>query len=114
MKNQTILTMKGIVDKKDVKPKVITKPVKDNLKARRYKERGEYYAKRVAAKGRSTEEIFDSVFPPVKAELPTLTREPTEYFPSSDNCCLPNVAIYSIKHKKSVSLLDSGESTAKY
>lgn len=62
MNNQTILTMKGLVDKKDVKPKVITNPVRDNLKARRYKERGEYYAKRVAAKGRSTEEIWDSVF----------------------------------------------------
>ncbi|OBU06694.1 hypothetical protein AYY18_19870 [Morganella psychrotolerans] len=87
--------MKGLVDKKDVKPKVITKPVKDSLKARRYKERGEYYAKRVAAKGRSTEEIFDSVFPPVKAPLPTLTRKPTEHFPSGDNCCLPKVAIFS-------------------
>lgn len=75
-------------------------PKKDNAKNRRVakqmafwdRKREEYAAK---PKSRSVEEIFDSVFPPVKAELPTLTRKPTQYYPSGDNCCLPKVAIFS-------------------
>lgn len=75
-------------------------PKKDNAKNRRLakqmafwdRKRVEYAAK---PESRSVEEIFDSVFPPVKAPLPTLTRKPTEYYPSGDNCCLPKVAIFS-------------------
>ncbi|MEQ4652301.1 hypothetical protein AB7092_05915 [Providencia rettgeri] len=69
MKTKTILTMNGLVNKKDIEAKVTTKPAKDNLKARRYKERGEYYAQRALAKaanrGRTTEEIWDSIIKPV-------------------------------------------------
>ena len=75
-------------------------PEKDNAKNRRLakqmafrdRKRTEYAAK---PESRSVEKIFDSEFLPVKAELPVLTRRQTEYYPSGDNCCLPEVAIFS-------------------
>ncbi|MGI3431254.1 hypothetical protein [Providencia stuartii] len=59
MKDKKILTMNGLVNKKDLAPKVT---YIDNLKVRKYKKRGEYYAQRALAKGRSVEEIWDSIF----------------------------------------------------
>lgn len=92
MKDKKILTMNGLVNKKDLAPKVT---YIDNLKVRKYKKRGEYYAQRALAKGRSVEEIWDSIFGVEKKERPVLSLKPTKHYPSGDNCCLPNVAVFS-------------------
>ncbi|HGM9698199.1 TPA: hypothetical protein ACKRDB_003047 [Proteus mirabilis] len=74
-------------------------PAKDNLKMRRYKRNGEYYKQRnelkAKQKSRSVEEIWDSIFGVEKPERPVLSLKPTKHYPSGDNCCLPNVAVFS-------------------
>lgn len=75
-------------------------PKKDNAKRRRLAKqmafwdgkREEYAAK---PKSRSVEEIWDSIFGVEKKERPVLSLKPTKHYPSGDNCCLPNVAVFS-------------------
>ncbi|MGK5615474.1 hypothetical protein ACSNKP_16655, partial [Proteus mirabilis] len=62
---------------------------------------------------RSVEEIWDSIFGVEKKERPVLSLKPTKHYPSGDNCCLPNSSIYSAKYRKSGTLLESGEVTAR-
>ncbi|MEX9754863.1 hypothetical protein AB7W88_05135 [Providencia vermicola] len=68
---------------------------KENSKIRRRRKQGEFLARKIAMRSRSVEEILDSIFGVEKKERPILSLKPTKHYPSGDNCCLPNVAIFS-------------------
>ncbi|HEK2025705.1 hypothetical protein GWI96_11020 [Proteus sp. G4380] len=86
---------------------------KENSKIRRRRKQGEFLARKIAMRSRSVEEIWDSIFGVEKKERPVLSLKPTKHYPSGDNCCLPNSSIYSAKYRKSGTLLESGEVTAR-
>ncbi|HEK1796747.1 TPA: hypothetical protein SMR60_000390 [Proteus mirabilis] len=86
---------------------------KENSKIRRRRKQGEFLARKIATRSRSVEEIWDSIFGVEKKERPVLSLKPTKHYPSGDNCCLPNSSIYSAKYRKSGTLLESGEVTAR-
>lgn len=86
---------------------------KENSKIRRRRKQGEFLARKIAMRSRSVEEIWDSIFGVEKPERPVLSLKPTKHYPSGDNCCLPNSSIYSAKYRKSGTLLESGEVTAR-
>lgn len=74
---------------------------KENSKIRRRRKQGEFLARKIAMRSRSVEEIWDSIFGVEKKERPVLSLKPTKHYPSGDNCCLPNVAVFSgIKTKQ--------------
>ena len=65
---------------------------------RRYERRAEFLARKreeIKTPSRSVEEIWDSIFGVEKPERPVLSLKPTKHYPSGDNCCLPNVAVFS-------------------
>ncbi|WP_272682935.1 hypothetical protein [Providencia sp. PROV133] len=71
---------------------------RSNYSQRRYERRAAFLARKreeVKAPNRSVEEIWDSIFGVEKKERPVLSLKPTKHYPSGDNCCLPNVAIFS-------------------
>ncbi|HAU5528451.1 TPA: hypothetical protein JD250_14235 [Proteus mirabilis] len=86
---------------------------KENSKIRRRRKQGEFLARKIAMRSRSVEEIWDSIFGVEKPERPVISLKPTKHYPSGDNCCLPNSSIYSAKYRKSGTLLESGEVTAR-
>lgn len=86
---------------------------KENSKIRRRRKQGEFLARKIAMRSRSVEEIWDSIFGVEKPERSVLSLKPTKHYPSGDNCCLPNSSIYSAKYRKSGTLLESGEVTAR-
>ncbi|MDL5165784.1 hypothetical protein QSH14_01615 [Proteus faecis] len=86
---------------------------KENSRTRRRRKQGEFLARKIAMRSRSVEEIWDSIFGVEKPERPVLSLKPTKHYPSGDNCCLPNSSIYSAKYRKSGTLLESGEVTAR-
>ncbi|NBN86780.1 hypothetical protein [Proteus sp. G2300] len=71
---------------------------RSNYSQRRYERRAAFLARKreeVKTPSRSVEEIWDSIFGVEKPERPVLSLKPTKHYPSGDNCCLPNVAVFS-------------------
>lgn len=71
---------------------------------RRYERRANFLARKraeVKTQSRSVEQIWDEIFGVEKPERPVLSLKPTKHYPSPDNCCLPNVAIYAVNGKAS-------------
>ena len=71
---------------------------RSNYSQRRYERRAAFLARKreeVKTPSRSVEEIWDSIFGVERKERPVLSLKPTKHYPSGDNCCLPNVAVFS-------------------
>ncbi|EQB2981958.1 hypothetical protein ACYIQJ_000122 [Proteus mirabilis] len=71
---------------------------RSNYSQRRYERRAAFLARKreeVKTPSRSVEEIWDSIFGVERKERPVLSLKPTKHHPSGDNCCLPNVAVFS-------------------
>lgn len=68
----------------------------DSYKARQYARYAAFRANKL-----KEEEITKANSVKDKKERPVLSLKPTKYQPSSDNCCLPNVAVFSgVKTKR--------------
>lgn len=73
-------------------------PAKNNSKTRRYHKQGLFLAKKRAEKiiaSRTIENTIDSIFTIKKTKHSTIYFKPTQYYPSENNCCLPNSAIFA-------------------
>lgn len=62
----------------------------DSYKARQYARYASFRAKKL-----KEEEIAKANSVKEKPERPVLSLKPTKHYPSGDNCCLPNVAVFS-------------------
>ena len=77
---------------------------RSNYSQRRYERRAAFLARKraeVKTQSRSVEEIWGEIFCVEKPKRPVLSLKPTKHYPSEDNCCLPNVAIYAVNSKTS-------------
>lgn len=62
----------------------------DSYKARQYARYASFRANKL-----KEEEIAKANSVKEKKERPVLSLKPTKHYPSGDNCCLPNVAVFS-------------------
>ncbi|UDN34578.1 hypothetical protein [Proteus sp. NMG38-2] len=86
-----IQPLKTSPKKADERKQVEVKHVNsDSYKARQYARYASFRANKL-----KEEEISKANSVKEKKERPVLSLKPIEHYPSGDNCCLPNVAVFS-------------------